>query len=146
MAEGAEQAGDPVMRLLIRNRWFEEGGTLTNTASLAVTLDSDEVRVLLGEGKDRDVQAAAANAASAQVARVAAGLHLEHDFTDAWATDGSKKRAVYEGKWQTRVAGGVVEGLQNTGRLGSGRRRKRKCGGAWRQACTGGGCRRVTRW
>ena len=60
----------------------------------------------------RDAQAARANAESARVGRVAVGLHLAHDFTDAWATDGSKKRAWHRGKWQTRVACGAVSGIE----------------------------------
>ena len=116
VAETAELREDPVMRLLMRNRWFEEGGVLHTPEGATVRVDEEERAVLLGKGTvaERDAQAARANAESAQVGRVAAGLHLAHDFTDAWATDGSKKRAWHHGAWQTRVACGAVSGVTPT--------------------------------
>ena len=50
MTENEELRADPVLRLLMRNRWFEEGGTLQTPEGADVTMDAEERRVLLGEG------------------------------------------------------------------------------------------------
>ena len=102
---------DPIARLFARECEFEHGSVIHTAKGLKVQLDTEEQKVLRGTGKYAEVQMKKANAASARVSRVAVGLHMEHNFTDGWATDGSRKQGKVEGKWQTRVACGAYEGM-----------------------------------
>ena len=114
-AEEPHLRADPVMRLMLRDRRFEEGRFTAHTAEgVPVEMDAGESKVLLGRGRDADAQAKQARVVCAQAGRVAAGLHMEHHFTDAWATDGSKAEIWHNGEKQTRVACGAFCGVMPT--------------------------------
>jgi hypothetical protein len=117
MIEEEDVRADPVMRLFARHSGFEWGLAHVTTADgQRVQLDEEE-RKVLGTHSGGDTAAANARRArktNARVSGTACGLHIEHDFTDAWATDGSKARVWADGAWRTRVACGATQGAMPT--------------------------------
>ena len=127
------------MGLMLRSSEFEMGHAGVQTdAGVRVALDGEERRALgadSGEGGAEQQRKARAHAANGRVGHVAGCLHMEHDFTDAWATDGSLKREWEGGRWRTRVAAGAFGGVAAL------EQRPGESESTWERRCVGAGMR-----
>ena len=93
-------------RMFVRSSAMEQGDKV-DMQGRKVTLDEAERKVLTG----RKYQCQTV-AEDRQIASVVMRLHLKHNFTDAWATDGSLHEGYEEGVWRKRVAWGAYKGMQ----------------------------------
>ena len=98
---------DPFMRMFLRYDEFEvRGATIRDVNGMGIKLDEREVEVLTkGKGWASAKQ-------NMKVVEVGVPMHVEHVFSDVWATDGSREVRVVNGRVEVRVACGAYKGVQ----------------------------------
>jgi hypothetical protein len=98
---------DPVLRLHLRSKVLEEGGSVATQAGVRVSMDARERAVMAERGGDG---VSRATRETRQALWCALDLHARHHFTRAAAVDGSMvKRELPGRRFERKVAGSLYE-------------------------------------